>query len=296
MEIEIYNHTSQYLLRYNSTSFSLRYLFDHRQTPAKLSFKKPSSREERKLKVSKERRKEKKERESERGKRRKEICRLTTLRFTTPSYRLTYRRQWRREEARVARAERARIDSDSSGELSALWRLSRGFLPPSAATWGRRGSLGARLVVLVAAVHEEEARTRSQGSLSGAFHRFHGDRRARAARPRAGACAYPPASGGNRFWPSPTPEQPGTTERRERKRGTALRANPGSYAIEIDPRHQTDTFEIIACLIRLCYPRQVSRDGWWIGDHVAARFRECLREFELVGGWVIFSFSSWIVT
>lgn len=217
MEIEIYNHTSQYLLRYNSTSFSLRYLFDHRQTPVKLSFKKPSSREERKLKVSKERRKEKKERESERGKRRKEICRLTTLRFTTPSYRLTYRRQWRREEARVARAERARIDSDSSGELSALWRLSRGFLPPSAATWGRRGSLGARLVVLVAAVHEEEARTRSQGSLSGAFHRFHGDRRARAARPRAGACAYPPASGGNRFWPSPTPEQPGTTERTERE-------------------------------------------------------------------------------
>lgn len=48
---------------------------------------------------------------------------------------------------------------------------------------------------------------------------------------------------------------------RERERGTALQANPGSYAIEIDPRHQTDTFEIIACLIRLCYPRQVSRDG-----------------------------------
>lgn len=119
------------------------------------------------------------------------------------------------------------------------------------------------MVVLVAAVHEEEARTRSQGSLSGAFHRFHGDRRARAARPRAGACAYPPASGGNRFWSSPTPERPGTTERREgeRERGTAIRANPGSYAIEIDPRHRTDTFEIIACLIRLCYPCQMSRDG-----------------------------------
>lgn len=28
--------------------------------------------------------------------------------------------------------------------------------------------------------------------------------------------------------------------RGQRERGTALRANPGSYAIEIDPRHQTD--------------------------------------------------------
>lgn len=73
MEIEIYNHTSQYLLRYNSTSFSLRYnLFDHRQTPAKPSFKKPSSREERKLKVSKERRGGKKERERERQRGEKE--------------------------------------------------------------------------------------------------------------------------------------------------------------------------------------------------------------------------------
>lgn len=67
MEIEIYNHTSQYLLRYNSTSFSLRYLFDHRQTPVKLSFKKPSSREERKLKVEERRGGKKRKRESQRG-------------------------------------------------------------------------------------------------------------------------------------------------------------------------------------------------------------------------------------
>lgn len=77
---------------------------------------------------------------------------------------------------------------------------------------------------------------------------------------------------------------------RARERGTAIRANPGSYAIEIDPRHRTDTFEIIACLIRLCYPCQMSRDGWWIGDHVAGRLgRECLKEFEypFVLSWIV---------
>ena len=159
------------------------------------------------------------------------------LLWTDWVFKLTIAWQSKRNSADPARlvGPRARGSlptADSSGKLSALWRLSRGFLPPSAATWSRRGSSEARVAVTVClsvsvcvcvrlcvSVRAPSVRARATHTQTHTYtrtrlhepvrslRRFHGD--------EARACCWFRApvharalrrTAGNRFWPSPTPE------------------------------------------------------------------------------------------